>query len=54
MLELTIRCECPGGDLRGAWEVLALQLDHLGWDRVRLVAVRELVPEQLKLGGMRP
>ena len=54
MVELTILGECPDGNLRGAWEVLMMQMERLGWNRVRLIQVRELQPEQLSLGGMKP
>ena len=54
MVEWTIQGRPPDKNLRGAWEVLAMLLERQGWTDLRLVSVRELAQEQMKIGGMRP
>lgn len=52
MLELVFQADCPSELIGGVNEAVAMLLEQ--WGDVRLVRVRELLPEQLSLGGMKP
>lgn len=52
MLELVFQADCPAEMIDGVNEAVAMLLEQ--WGDVRLVRVRELLPEQLSLGGMKP
>lgn len=52
MLKLVFQADCPEEMIGGINEAVAMLLEQRG--DVRLVRVRELQPEQLSLGEMKP
>lgn len=51
MLILTIEADCPAGMQQGTKEAVAQALEQLG--HIRVVAVKERPPEQLRMEGVR-
>lgn len=51
MLELVFQADCPSEMINSINESVAMLLEQ--WGDVRLVRARELLPEQLSLGGMK-
>lgn len=52
MLELIFHADCSAELVGGINEAVAMLLEQ--WGDVRLTSVRELTPEQLTIGGVRP